>query len=209
MARQPEVEISVREATGDGCSADPCLGTSPAKAHIWLYPHLAQAASIATPSLNKYNAIYSLTGHLISRSAFLEHAASIGAPFDKLVVGVAIAQPLVSATTPLQILILQRAAREKVYPGFYVLPGGSATVSPLHIYMCIDRLLKAMLRILIKRSRTVREVAEETGLIVSHIVGEIPRGRGRHPNSSRKVEGNFVAQVLVASALWLQRGRTQ
>ena len=93
MARQPEVEISVREATGDGCSADPCLGTSPAKAHIWLYPHLAQAASIATPSLNKYNAIYSLTGHLISRSAFLEHAASIGAPFDKLVVGVAIADP--------------------------------------------------------------------------------------------------------------------
>ena len=35
--------------------------------------------------------------------------------------------------------------------------------------MCIDRLVKAMLRILIKRSRTVREVAEETGLIVSHI----------------------------------------
>ena len=86
MARQPEVEISVREATGDGCSADPCLGTSPAKAHIWLYP-------IATPSLNKYNAIYSLTGHLISRSAFLVHAASIGAPFDKLVVGVANADP--------------------------------------------------------------------------------------------------------------------
>ena len=101
MARQPEVEISVREATGDGCSADPCLGTSPAKAHIWLYP-------IATPSLNKYNAIYSLTGHLISRSAFLEYAASIGAPFDKLVVGVAIAHSLVPATTPLQILIVHQ-----------------------------------------------------------------------------------------------------
>ena len=110
-----------------------------------------------------------VTSYLALHSNFLEHAASIGTPFDKLVVGVAIAQPLVSATTPLQILILQRAAHEKVYPGFYVLPGGSATVSPLHTYMCIDRLLKAMLRILIKRSRTVREVAEETGLIVSHI----------------------------------------
>lgn len=73
----------------------------------------------------------SLADRLISRSAFLEHTASIGTPFDKLVVGVAIIHPLVSATKPLQILVVQRAAHEKVYPGFYELPGGSALVSPL------------------------------------------------------------------------------
>jgi len=68
----------------------------------------------------------SLAGRLVTRSAFLEHAASIGTPFDKLVVGVAIIHPLISATKQVQILVVQRAAHEKVYPGFYELPGGSA-----------------------------------------------------------------------------------
>ena len=80
----------------------------------------------------------SLTGRLISRPTFLEHAASIGTPYDKLVVGVAIVHPLVSATKSLQILVVQRAAHEKVYPGFYELPGGSALASPLSLCTLMD-----------------------------------------------------------------------
>ena len=67
----------------------------------------------------------SLAGHLVSRSAFLKRAAS----FEKLVVGVAIVHPLISATKPLQILLVQRAVHERLFPGFYELPGGSVLVS--------------------------------------------------------------------------------
>ena len=75
----------------------------------------------------------SLAGRSVPRSAFLKHAASLGTPYDKLVVGVAIFHPLISATKPLQILLVQRAAHENVYPGFYELPGGSVIVSPIFL----------------------------------------------------------------------------
>jgi 8-oxo-dGTP pyrophosphatase MutT (NUDIX family) len=113
----------------------------------------------------------SLTGRLISRAAFLNDAASFGTPFDKLVVGVAIVHP---TTKPLQILLVQRAAREKVYPGCYELPGGSViafllslralTENSSHVEDSDKTILDA----------AVRETVEETGLIVSNIAGEIP-----------------------------------
>lgn len=115
----------------------------------------------------------SLAGRLISRSTFLEHAASIGTPFDKLVVGVAITHPLVSATKPLQVLVVQRAAHEKVYPGFYELPGGSALASPLSLRALMDYLSNVEDSDKTILDAAVREAAEETGLIVSNIVGEI------------------------------------
>lgn len=134
----------------------------------------------------------SLAGRLTSRSAFLEHAASIGTPFDKLVVGVAIPHPLISATKPLQILLVQRAAHEKVYPGCYELPGG-------HVEDSDKTILDA----------AVREVTEETGLIVSNIVGEfspleysvekfLAVEEGTIPTAIVRstIQLNFVAQVL-------------
>jgi hypothetical protein len=66
----------------------------------------------------------SLASRLISRSAFLKHAASSGVRCDKLVVGAAIFHPLLSATVPLRVLIVERAAHEKVLPNVYELPGG-------------------------------------------------------------------------------------
>ena len=115
-----------------------------------------------------------LAGRLISQSAFLEHAASIGTPFDKLVVGVTIAHPLISATKPLQILLVQRAAHERVYPGFYELPGGLVLV-----FLLFPCALKKNSSHVEDSDKTVldaavREVAEETGLTVKNIVGEIP-----------------------------------
>ena len=80
----------------------------------------------------------SLASRLVSRSAFLKHAASSGTPFDKLVVGVAIVHPLVSATKPLQILLVQRAAHEKLYPGVYELPGGSVNNFSLSFFFIIN-----------------------------------------------------------------------
>lgn len=134
----------------------------------------------------------SLAGRLTSRSAFLEHAASIGTPFDKLVVGVAIPHPLISATKPLQILLVQRAAHEKVYPGCYELPGG-------HVEDSDKTILDA----------AVREVTEETGLIVSNIVGEfspleysvekiLATEEGAIPTAIVRstIQLNFVAQVV-------------
>jgi len=132
----------------------------------------------------------SLAGRLISRSTFLEHAASIGTPFDKLVVGVAI--PSISATKPLQILLVQRAAHEKVYPGFYELPGG-------HVEDSDKTILDA----------AVREAVEETGLILSNIVGEISpleysvekilaTAEGAVPTAIVRstIQLNFVAQIV-------------
>jgi 8-oxo-dGTP pyrophosphatase MutT (NUDIX family) len=148
----------------------------------------------------------SLAGHLVSRSAFLKRAASFGSPVDKLVVGVAIVHPLFSATKPLQILLVQRAAHEKVYPGVYELPGGSVIVSLLsprafmlteyssHVEDSDKTILDA----------AVREVAEETGLIVSNIVGEIPpleyslAAEEGVPTAIVRstIQLNFVAQVV-------------
>ncbi|KAF8347739.1 NUDIX hydrolase domain-like protein [Amanita rubescens] len=135
----------------------------------------------------------SLADRLISRSTFLGHSASIGTPFDKLVVGVAITHPLVSATKPLQILVVQRAAHEKVYPGFYELPGGNVEDSDKTIL-----------------DAAVREAAEETGLIVSNIVGEIQpfeysiekilaAEEGAIPTAIVRttIQLNFVAQVTL------------
>jgi 8-oxo-dGTP pyrophosphatase MutT (NUDIX family) len=153
----------------------------------------------------------SLAGHLVSRSAFLKRAASFGSPVDKLVVGVAIVHPLFSATKPLQILLVQRAAHEKVYPGVYELPGGSVIVSLLsprafmlteyssHVEDSDKTILDA----------AVREVAEETGLTVKNIAGEIPpleysvekilaaEEEGAIPRAIVRstVQLNFVAQV--------------
>jgi 8-oxo-dGTP pyrophosphatase MutT (NUDIX family) len=150
----------------------------------------------------------SLAGRLVSRSAFLEHAASFGTPLDKLVVGVAIAHPLISATKPLQILLVQRAAHEKVYPGFYELPGGSVIVSLLSLRALteysshVEDSDKTIL------DAAVREAAEETGLIVSNIVGEIPpleysvekilAAEGAVPTAIVRstIQLNFVAQVV-------------
>jgi 8-oxo-dGTP pyrophosphatase MutT (NUDIX family) len=150
----------------------------------------------------------SLAGRLISRSAFLQHAASIGRPFDKLVVGVAIIHPLVSATKPLQILLVQRAAHEKVYPGFYELPGGSVLVSFLSLcalMKCLSHVEESDKTIL---DAAAREVAEETGLTVSNIVGEFPPleysvekilvaegGATPTPTVRSTIQLNFVAQV--------------
>ena len=150
----------------------------------------------------------SLAGRLISRSAFLEHSASIGTPFDKLVVGVAITHPLVSATKPLQILVVQRAAHEKVYPGFYELPGGSALASPLPLCGLMDCLSNVEDSDKTILDAAVREAAEETGLIVSNIVGEIQpfeysiekilaAEKGGIPTAIVRttIQLNFVAQI--------------
>jgi len=133
----------------------------------------------------------SLGGRLVSRSAFLKYTASIGTPFDKLVVGVAIFHPLISAAKPIQILLVQRAAHESVYPGFYELPGG-------HVEDSDKTILDA----------AVREAAEETGLIVNNIVAEIPpfeysvekilaaeEGAARTAIVKSTIQLNFVAQV--------------
>jgi len=149
----------------------------------------------------------SLAGRLISRSTFLEHAASIGTPFDKLVVGVAI--PSISATKPLQILLVQRAAHEKVYPGFYELPGGSVLVSLLSLHALteysshVEDSDKTIL------DAAVREAVEETGLILSNIVGEISpleysvekilaTAEGAVPTAIVRstIQLNFVAQIV-------------
>jgi hypothetical protein len=80
-----------------------------------------------------------VAGHLVSNSTLLERAASFGIPFDKLVVGVAIVHPVISATKPLEILLVQRAALEKVYPGVYELPRGSVIVSLFfYLYLSSD-----------------------------------------------------------------------
>ncbi|KIL65010.1 hypothetical protein M378DRAFT_45045, partial [Amanita muscaria Koide BX008] len=115
-----------------------------------------------------------------------------GTAFDKVVVGVAIPHPLISATKPIQILLVQRAAHEKVYPGCYELPGGSVLDSDKTIL-----------------DAAVREVTEETGLIVSNIVGEFPpleysvekilaAEEGAIPTAIVRstIQLNFVAQVV-------------
>ena len=147
----------------------------------------------------------SLAGRLVSRSAFLKNAPS----FHKLVVGIAIVHPLISATKPLRILLVQRAAHEKVYPGFYELPGGSVIVSLLSLRALteysshVEDSDKTIL------DAAVREAAEETGLILSNIVGEIPpleysvekilaAEEGAVPTAIVKstIQLNFMAQVV-------------
>jgi len=124
----------------------------------------------------------SLAGRLVSRSAFLDRAASSGASFHKLVVGVAIVLP---ATKPLRILLVQRAAHEKDFPGVYELPGG-------HVEDSDKTILDA----------AIREAMEETGLTVSNIVGEIPP----FEYSVEKIfaaEGGAVPAAVVRSTIQL------
>ena len=150
----------------------------------------------------------SLAGRLVSRSAFLTYAASLGTPFDKLVVGVVIFHPLISAAKPIQILLVQRAAHESVYPGFYELPGGSALASPLPLCGLMDCLSNVEDSDKTILDAAVREAAEETGLIVDNIVAEIPpfeysvekilaAEEGAAPTAIVKstIQLNFVAKV--------------
>ena len=150
-----------------------------------------------------------LADRLVSPSAILKRAASLGTPFDKLVVGVAIVHPLISATKPLQILLVQRAVHEKLYPGFYELPGGSVIVSLLSLLAlteCSSHVEDSDKTIL---DAAVREVVEETGLIVNNIVGEFPpleysvekilaAEEGAAPTTIVRstIQLNFVAQVV-------------
>ena len=149
----------------------------------------------------------SLAGRLVSRSAFLTYAASLGTPFDKLVVGVVIFHPLISAAKPIQILLVQRAAHESVYPGFYELPGGSVIVpSSLRTLMEYSSHVEDSDKTILDAA--VREAAEETGLIVDNIVAEIPpfeysvekilaAEEGAAPTAIVKstIQLNFVAKV--------------
>ena len=147
----------------------------------------------------------SLAGRLVSRSAFLKNAAS----FDKLVVGIAIVHPLISATKPLQILLVQRAAHERVYPGFYELPGGSVieSLSSLRALTEYSSHVEDSDKTILDAA--ARETAEETGLILSNIVGEISpfeysvekilaAEEGAVPTAIVKstIQLNFMAQVV-------------
>ena len=91
----------------------------------------------------------SVACRLVSRSAFLEQAASLGTRYDKLVVGVAIIHPFLSTAEPLRVLIVQRAAHEIFLPGVYELPGGSVLgprISHVHATL-IDLLVMSKNRI--------------------------------------------------------------
>jgi len=94
------------------------------RAHIILQLYSASLFLAATTMPLELASDPSLASRLISRPAFLEQRASLGAPCDKLVVGVAIIHPIFCTTAPLQVLIVQRAAHEQVLPNVYELPGG-------------------------------------------------------------------------------------
>jgi hypothetical protein len=66
----------------------------------------------------------SLAHRNIPRSAYLTDVASSGKQCDKLVIGTAITLPNLSRTSTPQILLVQRAAHEKVLAHYHELLGG-------------------------------------------------------------------------------------
>lgn len=96
----------------------------------------------------------------MTRSQYrLHHPSADNQPYDKIVIGAAIFESPVSSTegTIRTIMLLKRSAHEIYYPNVFELPSGNVDDS--------DASLKHAL---------AREVKEETGLHVSHVLAQLP-----------------------------------
>ncbi|KAK7044966.1 NUDIX-domain-containing protein [Favolaschia claudopus] len=92
----------------------------------------------------------------------------------RLVIGVAIMR---RATTTPQVLVVQRAAHETLFPDLYELPGGKCESTDTHLLETVSR-----------------ETFEETGYKVQRIVAEFPGFEYSTPKGTAR-QYNFVVEV--------------
>jgi len=97
----------------------------------------------------------------MSREQFQRHIANTGGHIDKVVVGAAIIRqndpPAGPRATGPQLLLLKRSPTENYYPNVFEMPGGNVDSTDATI-----------------RDALVREVMEETGLVVTRILDQLP-----------------------------------
>ncbi|TDL24367.1 hypothetical protein BD410DRAFT_786483 [Rickenella mellea] len=111
---------------------------------------------------------------LVSGEKYLvEHAGG----HDRLVIGVAVFHPLRKEPS---VLIVQRAAHESFLPNVWELPGG-------HVESSDNTIIDAI----------VRETSEETGLVVTHVVGRFSDFVYTVPSQGETVRSTLQLNVAV------------